>query len=47
MNNKVEQKKRVWEKPQLEVVSVRETAYWEFRWNEKTGFWENVWVSES
>ncbi|MEH7107973.1 hypothetical protein [Bacillus sp. JJ1764] len=39
--------KKAWEKPILESLSISKTEYWEFRWNDETNFWQNVWVSMS
>lgn len=39
--------KKVWVKPTLESLSIDKTAYWEYRWNDATGFFQEVWVSES
>lgn len=39
--------KKVWVKPTLESLSIDKTEYWEFKWNNETNFWQNVWVNES
>lgn len=44
--NHEEQKKKVWIKPELDVLDIKNTQYWEFKYNDKTGFFENVWVDE-
>lgn len=46
-NTNEEQRKKVWIKPELDVLKIKNTEYWEFLWNDQTGFWENVWVGES
>lgn len=41
------QPKKSWVKPQLEVLNIRDTEYWEYVMNPNTGFWQKVWVNES
>ncbi|WNQ12192.1 paeninodin family lasso peptide [Paenibacillus aurantius] len=41
-----EQGRRVWQKPELEVLNVKYTAYWSFEIG-PDGFPINVWVDES
>jgi len=43
----VDSVKKMWTPPKLEVLDVKETAYWEYVLNPDTGFWQEQWVSES
>ncbi|MDC0706644.1 MULTISPECIES: paeninodin family lasso peptide [Priestia] len=43
------QTKKVWKKPELEILDVGKTEFWEFIWvgDEENGFWKNQWIGES
>jgi hypothetical protein len=41
------QRKKSWAKPELQSLDIRDTNYWEYKFNPDTGFWQEVWVNES